>query len=30
MPIKFLLLLLMLFSHLIADYNLQGILADFK
>lgn len=30
MPIKFLLLLLMIFSHLIADYNLQGILADFK
>jgi len=30
MPIKFLLLLLMFFSHLIADYNLQGILADFK
>ena len=30
MPIKFLLLLLMFFSHLIADYNLQGILADLK
>lgn len=30
MPIKFLLLLLMFFSHLIADYNLQGILANFK
>lgn len=30
MLIKFLLLLLMFFSHLIADYNLQGILADFK
>lgn len=29
-PIKFLLLLLMFFSHLIADYNLQGILANFK
>lgn len=30
MLIKFLLLLLMFFSHLIADYNLQGILADLK
>lgn len=30
MPIKFLFLLLMFFSHLIADYNLQGILANFK
>lgn len=30
MPIKFLLLLFMFFSHLIADYNLQGILADLK
>lgn len=30
MSIKFLLLLLMFFSHLIADYNLQGILADLK
>lgn len=30
MPIKFLLLLLMFFSHLIADYNLQGTLADLK
>lgn len=30
MPIKFLLLLLMFFSHLVADYNLQGTLADLK
>lgn len=30
MLIKFLLLLLMFFSHLIADYNLQGVLADLK